>query len=140
MGRMFGSRSKPAPRTEAPASSGRTLARLEFEMALDLVGDVRNRQWADVVRQAANAAGGDLALVLPFLDEAGKVAEQAVVRLMDEGQSRFFQIRPSGGSYAIADEGEIAADLLGFARASIDVLERLKADQSITTPVAASAN
>lgn len=138
MGRMFGSRSKSAPRTEAPASSGRTLARLEFEMALDLVGDVRNRQWADVVRQAANAAGGDLALVLPFLDQDGKVAEQAVVRLVEDGQPRFFQVQAAAAGHAIVEENQMDAALLGFARSSVELMERLKADERVIAPTASA--
>jgi hypothetical protein len=137
---MFSSRPKSAPRDEAPAGNGRTLARLEFEMALDLVGDAQNRKWAEVVRQAAGAAGGDLAVVLPFVDAEGKLAEQAIVRLVEDGKSRFLQVRSAGSGYAIADEAEIDADLLGFARASVDVLERLRADRNVTAPLAVSTN
>lgn len=50
----------------------------------------------------------------------------AIVRLIEDGRSQFVQVRINGKAFAVSGESEIDAALLGFARASIDVLERLK--------------
>ena len=51
-----------------------------------------------------------------------------VIRLQEDGGNRFIQVRIDDSAFAIAEEAEIAADYLGFAQASLDVLERLRVD------------
>ena len=59
---------------------------------------------------------------------------------MDNGSAQFLQVRTSDGGFVVSAEAEIDADLLGFARASIDVLERLRDDRSVLAPLAAAAH
>ena len=131
-------RRKRSREASAPAEK-QTLARLEFEMALEM-SEAGDRSWTDLVRQAAQATGGDLLFVLPAADEAGGTAEAAMVRLVEENGDRFLQVRPADTGFKFRDEAEIDPDLLGFARTSIDVLERLRADQRVLEPLSATAH
>jgi hypothetical protein len=115
---------------KAPAKDGLTLARLDFELALE-IGDPQ-RPLAEIARRAAEGAGGDLLLVLPGLDDQGGTA---VVRFAENGGSRFVQVRRIEDGYVLSEDSEIDAHLLGFARASLDVLERLKADERVLAPL-----
>jgi len=129
---------KPAvlPVPEAPNSEAdrRKLRRLQFELALEL-GDTGEKPLADTLRQAADTVGGDLLFVLPAPNGEGMAA---VVRLPDDGgRDSLVGVKTADFGFAVSDETEIDANLLGFARASIDVLERLKADRSIFEPLAA---
>jgi hypothetical protein len=117
-------------------ADGRKLRRLQFELALEL-GDTGALPLAETLRQAADDAGGDLLFVLPAPDGDGMAA---VVRLSDDGKDCFLGIRTADVGFAISDEAEIDADLLGFARASVDVLERLKADRTVLEPLAAATH
>lgn len=128
---MVKSDTKPAGR-RGPRTSGSGLKRLEFEMALE-ISDTGGRPLAETVKQAAQAAGGDLLFVLPAPDGDGVTA---IVRLLEDGENHFIQVRTAEQGLAIRDEGEIAPELLGFARASIDVLERLRADRNVLVPLA----
>ena len=136
---MMGARAKAAEGGEAKAGDSQALKRLEFEMALE-IGDTVNRSLTEIVRQAAEAAGGDLLFVLPALGPNGRPVEQALVRLVEDESSQFVQVRASDGGLVVSAEAEIDADLLGFARASIDVLERLREDRSVLAPLAAAAH
>ena len=118
-----------------PAGSD-DLKRLEFEMALEL-GSSSGRPLAETVREAAEAAGGDLLFVLPAPDGRGNAA---MVRLLEGGRNRLLQVRRAGSAYAVAEEPEINSELLVFARASIDVLERLREDGRVLAPLASSAH
>jgi deferrochelatase/peroxidase EfeB len=110
-----------------------SLARLEFEMALEL-GDGNSLPSVEAVREAAQAAGGDVVLSLPTPDGQGV---SAVVRLVENGHNQFVQVRSAETGFAVLSEGQIDTDLLGFARTSVEVLERLKADSSVLAPLAA---
>ena len=92
---------------------------------------------AETVRQAAAAVGADLLFVLPVLPGDGLTA---VVRMAEGDQSRILQVRMAEGAPAVTEEPEIDADLLGFARATIDVLERLRDDRRVLEPLAAPAH
>ena len=127
---MVNSRTKPGVAGSQPAS----LKRLEFEMALELSGSA-GLPLAETVRNAADSAGGELLFVLPAPDGKG---DAAMVRLVEDGRSRFVQVRPAGSGFALVEEPEINAELLGFARASIDVFERLREDGRIVAPLASS--
>jgi hypothetical protein len=109
------------------AVEGRGLKRLEFEMALK-IGDTIGLGPAERLRKAAMTVGGDLLFVLPAKDAVGTTG---AVRLVENGRGRFILARISEGGFAILEEGDIDADLLGFARASLDVLERLRADRQV---------
>jgi hypothetical protein len=130
--------SKPAapPVAEAPdpEADRRKLRRLQFELALEL-GDTGDKPLTETLRQAADAVGGDLLFVLPAPNGDGMAA---VVRLPDDGGADcLIGVRTAEVGFSVSDEKEIDADLLGFARASIDVLERLRVDRSILEPLAA---
>lgn len=123
-------------RSEVSDSGASNLKRLEFEMALEL-GGAGERPLAETVREAAESAGGDLLFVLPAPDGRGSAA---VVRLFESGRSRLLQVRPAGSAFVVAEEPEIDADLLVFARASIDVLERLRDDRRVLAPLSSAAH
>jgi hypothetical protein len=127
---MLYARAKPA----APATDGRTLKRLEFEMALG-IGHVEKGMAVETLRKAADASGCDLLFVLPAADGEGEIA---MIRLPDRDRSHFVQVAASDGGFDFIEEEEIDADFLGFARACLNVLERLRADQAIRAPLAAS--
>ena len=105
-------------------------------MALEL-GGAGDRPFAEMVEQAAEAAGVDLLFVLPAPDGRGNAA---IVRLMEDGQSRFLQVRREGSALAVSEEPDIDAGLLVFARASIDVLERLRDDRRVLAPLSSTAH
>ncbi len=120
--------------TANPEADRRKLRRLQFELALEL-GDTGEKPLAETLRQAAVTVGGDLLFVLPAPNGDGMAA---VVRLPDDGRPDcLVGVRTAEVGFAVSDETEIDASLLGFARASIDVLERLKADRNTFEPLAA---
>lgn len=127
------SSAKRAGRNGAANEDG-GLKRLEFEMALK-IGDTIGLGPAERLRKAAMTVGGDLLFVLPAKDAVGTTG---AVRLVENGSSRFILARISEGGFAILEESDIDADLLGFARASLDVLERLRADRQVQDPASAA--
>jgi hypothetical protein len=114
----------------APATAGRSLKRLEFEMALE-IGDHIDRPPAEAIHLAAQAAGWELVIVLPTPEGHGT---SAIVRLAEGNRNRFLQVEADDEGYAFFEESEIDPELLGFARSSIDVLERLRADRAVRAP------
>lgn len=118
------------------AVAGKSLKRLELEMALK-VGEATGRSPADKLRKAAAIVGGDLLFVLPAKDAPGTTG---VIRLQEDGDDRFIQVRIDDSAFAIAEEPEIDADYLGFARASLNVLERLRADWPAQDSVLSAAH
>lgn len=108
----------------------KAMSRLEFEMALD-IAETGGMAWTDTVRLAAEATGSDFLFVLPVPSEDGGMPECAFVRLRDGTNGRIVNVSKEAGIFSVRDEAEIDSDLLGFARASIDVLERLKADEGV---------
>lgn len=119
----------------ANATGTQVPPRMELEMALEIIerGDI---SWTDAVRQAAIAAGGDLIFVLPAASEDGSLRHRAMVRLTEEESERLIVVAEEDGGYAVQEEPEIADDLLQFARASIEVLELMRADAAIVAPLA----
>lgn len=128
---MVNSRTKKTGGGAVAAEDGARLKRLEFEMALEL-GDASGRPFAESLQKAADAAGGEVLFMLPTADGAGATG---ILRLMDNGSSRFVQVRTGEAGPVISEEADIDVALLGFARASIDVLERLRADRSVVAPL-----
>ena len=120
----------------AAADDGQRLKRIEFEMALEL-GEAGGRPFAESLQKAADAAGGEVLFMLPTADGVGATG---LLRLVDNGSSRFVQVRTGGDGFIISEEADIDANLLGFARASIDVLERLRADRSVLAPLSSAAH
>jgi hypothetical protein len=112
-------------------ADGLTMRRLQFELALDM--GVGHRPLVDSLKEAAATAGADLLFVLPAPSGAGITA---VVRLKEDGKNSFLQITSSGDGFAIREEAGMDAALLGLARASVDVFERMSADAAIRTPLA----
>lgn len=98
-----------------------SLVLLEFEMALEIADLTASP--AEAIHAAAQSAGGDLVFMLPASTGDGVTG---VVRLFEDGRSQLVQVRTAGKGFAVSDESDSDSDLLGFARASIDVLERLK--------------
>ena len=128
---------RPAKTSGPPAGDdGRRLKRLEFEMALEF-GDAGGLPFPEILQKAAEIAGGEILFVLPATAEKGATG---LIRVMENGQSRFIQVRAVDTGFVISENAEIDADLLGFARASIDVLERLRADRSVVGPLASAAH
>lgn len=123
---------KPGKTSVVPLSETgtRKLMRLHFELALEL-GVAGRRPLRETLDTAVATAGCDIALQLPTRDAA---AVLTVVRLREAGRDAYLQIRVTETGFDVADEADIDADLLGFARASIDVLERLKAGRSGLEP------
>ena len=130
---MMNPLAKLAARRKEPARESLTPARLDFELALE-VGDA-GRPLAEIARQAAESAGGELLFALPGPDGSD---ETAVVRFPEDGGSRFVQVRRTEGGYLLAEDTAIDAPLLGFARAALDVLQRLRADERVLAPLAAA--
>jgi hypothetical protein len=134
---------------KAANENGVVLPRMEFEMALEIAGpDEKN--WTAIVRDAAEGAGGDLLFVLPYADPPGAEAanaedggssgdaspvEHAMVRLLEDGESRLLLVRAGAAGFHLVEEDAIDAGLVRFARASIDVLERLGSDNRIVAPL-----
>jgi hypothetical protein len=118
---------KAAPPGLPPAGAPHP-SRLGFELALGLAVGGR-RSWKDVVRSAAQACGGDIVFALPVSDESGRLTEQAVVRVTEDGNPRFAAVRPiPNGGVSVSSELEIDPALIALARSCADVLERLEAD------------
>jgi hypothetical protein len=132
---MVNSRTKKTNGSTVVDDGGR-LKRLEFEMALEL-GDAGGRPFAESLQKAADAAGGEILFMLPTADGVGATG---LLRLVDNGASRLVQVRTGKAGLVISEEPDIDADLLGFARASIDVLERLRADRSVLAPLLSAAH
>ncbi len=129
---------------KAANNNGVILPRMEFEMALEIVApDEKN--WTAVVRDAAESAGGDLLFVLPHAETAngedgGSKAEadptdHAMVRLVEDGESRLLLVRAGAAGFHLVEEEAIEPGLVRFARASIDVLERLSSDNRVVAPL-----
>src|SRR3989337_1241289 len=131
---MVNSRTKKTDGSTAVDDGGR-LKRLTFGMALEL-GEAGGRPFAESLQKAADAAGGEILFMLPTADGVGATG---LLRLVDNGDSRLVQVRTGKAGLVISEEPDIDADLLGFARASIDVLERLRADRSVIAPLLSAA-
>lgn len=132
---MMNSRVKPGG-GGAPAIETARLMRLELELAVEL-GVGSGKSFNDAVQQAVESVGGDLLFVLPGADGDGTAA---LLRLVEDDGSRILQVRKSGSSFAVTEEEHIDAAILGFARASIDVMERLRDDQRVLAPLASAAH
>ncbi len=127
---MMDSHEKPA-REAATGVSGRGLQRLQFELALHL--SVVGRPVAEALARAAETAGADLVFVLPAPNGEGMMG---VVRLNDEGSDFFLQVGTEKAGFPVSEEAEMDKTLLGLARASVDVLQRMSADRNIRGPLA----
>ena len=129
---------------KAANNHGFDLPRLEFEMALEMAGP-NGENWTAIVGDAAEAAGGDLLFVLPYAEAAhagdgnssaeGTPTDHAMVRLVENGESRLLLVRAGAAGFHLVEEEAIEDGLVRFARASIDVLERLGADKRVVAPL-----
>jgi hypothetical protein len=127
---------------KAANNNGVILPRMEFEMALEIAGP-DDKTWTGIVRDAAETAGGDLLFVLPYAEnpdaeDGGSPAdpvEHAMVRLVEDGTSRLLLVRAGAAGFHLVEEDAIDAGLVRFARASIDVLERLGSDNRVVAPL-----
>ena len=113
---------------------GRSLQRLQFELALDMSA-TDGRPPKETLAHAAQSAGADLLFVLPAPRGKGMTA---VIRLVDEGADHFLQVASGESGFAIFDETDMDRTLLGLARASVDVLQRMSSDRSIREYLAAA--
>ena len=113
---------------------GLVMPRLEFAMALEVVTPNKSN-WQAVVRDAAEAAGGDLLFVLPGARDATD-GEHAMVRLLEGGRNQLLLVRAGETGFQMVEEDAIEAGLARFARASIDVLERIGSDSRVVEPLA----
>jgi hypothetical protein len=110
----------------APLTEAQSLKRLEFEMALKIGGAVDHTP-AQKLHKAAAIADGEVIVVLPTGD--GKGAE-GIVRLNDRGTTQLLMARILDSGFVISEESDIDADLLGFARTSVALFDRLRADRA----------
>jgi hypothetical protein len=115
-------------------ADGRGLQRLQFELALDMSA-TDGRPPKETLAHAAQSAGADLLFVLPAPRGKGMTA---VIRLVDEGVDHFLQVGSGESGFAIFDEADMDRTLLGLARASVDVFQRMSADRSIREFLAAA--
>jgi hypothetical protein len=124
---------------KAANNNGVVLPRMEFEMALEIAGpDEKN--WTAIVLDAAETAGGDLLFVLPYVENNGASADaapvdHAMVRLVEDGKSCLLLVRAGAAGFHLVEEDAIEDELVRFAHASIDVLERLGADNRVVAPL-----
>jgi hypothetical protein len=124
------------PKNAKPsAANGADLARIQLELALELV-ESSEALLADKIAQAAENAGADLLFMLPTPDGNGM---SAVVLVDDEGDDRFLQIQTAESGMMVSEGTEMDQHLLRLARASVDVLRRINDDKSIRTPLASAA-
>jgi hypothetical protein len=107
------------------------MRRLQFELALDLGGG--GRPLADSLKDAAASVGADVLFVLPGSSGA---AATGVVRLKHEGRNHFLQVVASGTGVSVLEEPQMDQAVLGLARASVDLFERMSADAAIREPLA----
>jgi hypothetical protein len=84
-----------------------------------------NRPPAETLNYAALSAGAEVVFLLPDL---GGNNINAVVRLADDERDCFLQVRSADSGFAVIDETEMEATLIGLARALVDVMRRLSAD------------
>jgi len=127
MAKAQGKKADLAAANLAAEGGARKLMRLHFELALE-VGIAGKRPLRETLRNAVDAAGCDVVVELPTGDARGLVL---IIRQREDGRDGFLQVRAAETGFDIADEDEIDPDLLSLARASIDVLERLKADGNV---------
>jgi hypothetical protein len=127
----------PSEKPNGPVvlSDARGLQRLHFELALEMSA-VDERPPRETLAHAAQSAGADLLFVLPAPRGDGLTA---VIRLVDEGVDHFLQVGSAESGFAVSDEAAMDQTLLGLARASVDVLQRMSADRSIREPLAAAS-
>lgn len=118
-----------------PQADAADLPRMQLELALELA-DSGDSPLADKIAQAAENAGADLLFMLPTPDGNGM---SAVVRVDDEGDDRFLQIRTAEAGMVVCEDEEMDPYLLRLARASVDVLRRIGDDDTIRAPLAAAA-
>ncbi len=122
------------PAALANDADGNNTQRLQFELALDVATSGR-RPSANALHEAAAAVGADVVFVLPAPSGEGVTA---VVRLNAGGNRQFLQVTTAGVGFVVADEAEIEEHILGLARASVDVLERMSTDRAIREPLSAA--
>ncbi len=159
---------------ETAAKEAFVLPRLEFEMALEVAGpgdkgwgdkSWDDKNWTAIVRDAAEAAGGDLLFVLPYAESrdakdgdtpVGATPDNAttdngapkscapqscaMVRLLEDGESHLLLVRISTSGFHLVEETTIEPGLARFARASIEVLEQLGSDKRIVAPLVTLAS
>ncbi len=70
-----------------------------------------------------------------FLPSPADAIDHAMVRLVEDRESRLFLVRAGEAGFHMVEEDAIEAGLVRFARASIDVLERLGSDKRIVAPL-----
>lgn len=112
------------PPNLAALQKASSLQRLQFELALDMSA-ADNRPPAETLNYAALSAGAEVVFLLPDL---GGNNINAVVRLADDERDCFLQVRSADSGFAVIDETEMEATLIGLARALVDVMRRLSAD------------
>lgn len=122
------------PNGTALHGDGHGLQRLQFELALDMSA-TDGRPPTETLAHAAQSAGVELLFVLPSPN--GKDVT-AIVRLVDEGIDYFLQVGSTPAGFAVEDEADMDKTLLGLARASVDVLQRMSSDHNIREQLAAA--
>jgi hypothetical protein len=119
----------------APETRGDGGAPRAFETAL--ARSLPGEPFSERVRRAAGTCAGELLFALPA--PGGRT--HALVRLpAANGGTLLLQVQADAdGAARVAVEDEIDSALLGFARASIAVMEHLKADARVVAPLSAAA-
>ena len=129
---MSSLRTSQAPSAESGRAAARA-ARKQIEKALK--SSDASQSHPERLHEAAAAAGADIVLMLPGADGDGITA---VLRAKHSGGDSFLEVTSKGATFKVAEEPTIGEDILGFARASVEVLEYLQADKAIVAPLAAA--
>jgi hypothetical protein len=118
-----------------PPAEDADLPRMQLELALELA-DSGDAPLADKIAKAAENAGADLLFMLPTPDGEGM---SAVVRVGDDGDDRFLQIRTAETGMTVSEGEEMDPYFLRLARSSVDVLRKIGDDETIRAPLATAA-
>lgn len=112
--------------TKAGTVDPLSLEMVELELALDL-GDIRTFGFASAVRQAIESLGGEFLFDLPASGLSDTDQRIAVVRVTQGGKDQLLMVmlHEDGEQLKVGLPDDRTAGLADFARAFIDVLEKL---------------
>ncbi|PWW01914.1 hypothetical protein DFR52_102578 [Hoeflea marina] len=110
----------------SPSARPLSLEMVELELALD-IGDIRSLGFSFAVRQAIESLDGEFLFDLPASGLSDTDQRIAVVRLGQPGEDQLLLVSldQDGEQLKVGVPDERTAGLADFARAFIDVLEKL---------------
>lgn len=108
----------------------------ELAMAFEVAED-GEKTWSECLRESVIAVGGELLFCLPTAGSANNDGERAVVRLSED---KLIFITRAGVDTIFEAEDETDDALAAFARASLEVMARLRDDESVLAPLCEQAH